>query len=60
MPTYFTGSNTAYAVLTQNAGGATERPEFNYTTAVVPEPSTYALLLMGLGTALLYRRRIQS
>lgn len=32
----------------------------NFKYDAVPEPSTYALLLMGLGAVLLYRRRLQA
>ena len=47
-----------YDVLTQNAGGATEKPLITYTPGVVPEPSTALLVgLAGLGVWGRLRRR---
>jgi len=37
-----------YDVLTQNAGGASEKPLITYTAAMVPEPGTAALMVLGL------------
>lgn len=45
-----------YDVLTQNAGGSTERPLITYTTAVVPEPGTLALLALGVAACRCWRR----
>lgn len=45
----------AYAVLTQDAGGAQEKPLLSYTTAPVPEPTALAGLVLSAG--LLIRRR---
>ncbi len=44
-----------YDILTQGAGGATERPQIEYTTAVIPEPAS--LLLLGIGLVVLIRRK---
>ena len=54
------GGNNAYSLLTEDAGGTNEKPILTLTSgtaAVVPEPSTLALLsLAGMG-AVFFRRR---
>ncbi len=48
--------NSAYELLTRNAGGANEQPLLTIDSAVVPEPST-SLLIGVAGTLALIRRR---
>ncbi|MBA3960408.1 MAG: PEP-CTERM sorting domain-containing protein [Chthoniobacterales bacterium] len=52
--------NDSYTVLTDDAGGANEKPLLTLTTAApIPEPSSFAFLLTGLGAGAmgLYRKR---
>lgn len=51
------GGNSAYEVLTENAGGANEKPLLTFETAVIPEPSSALLLLGGLTVLVCKRRR---
>ena len=52
--------NDAYTVLTQDAGGTNEKPLLSLTSAAgaVPEPSTYAMIVLGLSSLVLARRRL--
>ena len=50
--------NNFYEVLTNEAGGATEKPLLTYATTPVPEPGTVAMIAVaGLGYLVLRRRR---
>ncbi|RYD23903.1 MAG: hypothetical protein EOP87_26310 [Verrucomicrobiaceae bacterium] len=53
----FPDQDMAYYFLTQDAGGATERPEFTYTTTAVPEARTLALIAGAIGMAMILRKR---
>lgn len=47
---------TSWTVLSEDAGGADEKPSLSYTAGPVPEPATLSLLVLG-GLAVLRRRR---
>lgn len=53
-----TGDNR-YDILTQDAGGATEKPLITYTAGIVPEPSTLIMGIVGLGIVWCTKRRMQ-
>ena len=48
--------NNSYTLLTDEAGGANEKPLFSYTAGVVPEPCSFGLMAVG-AVGLLARRR---
>jgi hypothetical protein len=53
----------AFSINPQSSGGITyyvDNVQMNAVTTAVPEPSTYALVLGGIATLLLIRRRVQS
>jgi PEP-CTERM motif-containing protein len=53
-PVYFSGDGTSWASLGES------NPQFQVTGAVIPEPSTWALLMLGFaGLALASNRRMQ-
>lgn len=55
--------NNAYTVLTQDAGGADEKPVLSLTSGVVagvPEPTTYCLLAIGGLGLMVFRRRARA
>ncbi len=49
--------NNGYNVLTEDAGGANEKPLLTLTAAVVPEPSTFVFLGLAGAGAVAFRRR---
>jgi hypothetical protein len=51
--------NSAYSLLTQDAGGANEKPILTYTfgLAAVPEPSSYLMIGAGLSVLVVMLRR---